>query len=77
MCFGTPTQDAPAPPPVAPEAPTMPDTTMSDAATGGSAAADKRRRAAAVGQGAQSTILTGSRGVTQPGATTIKTLLGQ
>ena len=69
MCGGSP--KAPAPPPVAPEAPRTPDAGSSQAAD-----VDKRRRAAADG-GGRSTILTSSRGVQDGAATSTKTLLGQ
>lgn len=70
MCLGSRPR-APAPAPRLPEAPRPPD-------TGGGATVtdiDRRRRAAATGGGA-STILTGPRGVTSPGDTATKTLLG-
>jgi len=51
--------------------PSAPDPT---GAGGGVSDADRRRRAAAAG--GSSTILTGSRGVTDSGATQTKTLLG-
>lgn len=69
MCMGS-TPRAPAPPPKAPEAPTMPNTTGGP----GTAESDRRRRLAA---GSSSTILTGSRGVTENATTATKTLLGQ
>ncbi|AUR93191.1 hypothetical protein NVP1185O_04 [Vibrio phage 1.185.O._10N.286.49.C2] len=71
MCGGSPS--APAAPATLPEAPTAPDTSASGE---GQADRDKRRRAAASGQDG-GTILTGSRGVTNSGATATKTLLGQ
>lgn len=70
MCGGSPT---PTPPPAVPEAPTAPDTS---ARGEGQVDRDKRRRAVASGQDG-GTILTGSRGVTNGGATATKTLLGQ
>lgn len=63
---------APKPPPVLPEAPTLPD--PSSESGGGNR--DRKRRAAAMGQGAGSTILTSSRGVTNSATTAGKTLLG-
>lgn len=69
MCLAK-TPNAPTPPPIAPEAPTMPNSS-----NGASQAdADKRRRLAASNS---STILTGSRGVTENAAVATKTLLGQ
>lgn len=70
MCVGSP--KAPEPPPRLPEAPTPPPA-REGAAT---AAEDIRRRRAAGGTG-RSTILTGPSGVTESGATSQKTLLGQ
>jgi len=69
MCMGN-SPDAPAPPPVAPEAAQMP--VASSAVSTNSA--DRRRRLNAMGGG---TIITGSRGVTDGGNTAVKTLLGQ
>lgn len=69
MCGGS---SAPAAPAAVPEAPTAPTASSSE----GQSDLDKRRRAAASGQGS-STILTGSRGVTESGSTATKTLLGQ
>lgn len=69
MCIGGRT---PAPPPVLPEAPQVPE--QAEARTTG---ADRKRRAAATGGGASGTILTGSRGVGRAGTTTNKTLLGE
>jgi hypothetical protein len=69
MCTSSPS--APAPPPAVPEAPVAPDV---GAAVGGDR--DVRRRRAATG-GGRSTILTGSRGIQDGGATAQKTLLGQ
>ncbi len=63
------TPSAPKAPPAAPEAPHMPNMP-----TGNQAGADRRRRAAASNS---STILTGSRGVTDNAAIATKTLLGQ
>ena len=71
MCGGSPS--APAAPAAVPEAPTAPDTSSSSDTQ---ADRDARRRAAASGQ-SNSTILTGSRGTTDSGATASKTLLGQ
>ena len=69
MCGGK----APPPPPAAvPETPRLPDV---GGQVGGSGA-DKRRRASAAGESGRSTILTGSRGVQNGGATVTKTLLG-
>lgn len=68
MCGGS---SAPAAPAAVPEAPSAPDGSSETQAD-----RDKRRRAAASGQGS-STILTGSRGVTESGSTATKTLLGQ
>ena len=70
MCVGS-TPKAPAAPPRLPEAPTAPTQTGTSQAD-----ADKRRRAAAGGQSATSTILTGPRGVQDGAATAQKTLLG-
>jgi hypothetical protein len=71
MCIGG-TPSAPAPPPALPEAPRTPDTTTSGVSTD----LDARRRAAASG-GANSTILTGSRGLSGSSGSTAKTLLGE
>lgn len=71
MCGGSPSP--PPPPPAVPEAPRAPDVGASEQRGD----KDKRRRAAAAGQDGRSTILTGSRGVTEGAATTTKTLLGQ
>lgn len=71
MCIAS-TPKAPEPAAVLPEAPTAPEAPVSATST-----ADRRRRAAARGRGGSGTILTSSRGVTQEGATTGKTLLGQ
>jgi len=74
MCGSSPSAPPLPPlPPAVPEAPTAPDTS---ARGEGQADRDARRRAAASGQGG-STILTGSRGTTESGATATKTLLGQ
>lgn len=66
MCMGS-TPTAPPPPPVAPEAPTMPNV------SGGQDAGRRRRLVT----GNMSTILTGSRGVTDNASVSTKTLLGQ
>lgn len=71
MCGGS---SAPAAPAAVPEAAQAP--TTADGSSETQADRDKRRRAAASGQGS-STILTGSRGVTESGSTATKTLLGQ
>lgn len=72
MCIGG--SSAPALPPQLPEAAQLPEAPV----TGTTVGRDKRRRAAATGDtGAGDTILTSSRGVTQPGATATKTLLGE
>lgn len=70
MCI-TGSPKAPAPAPILPEAPTTPDTASTGAGT-----ADRRRRAAAAGESATSTILTGPRGVQNGAQTATKTLLG-
>ena len=70
MCLGS-SPSAPPPPAALPEAPRTPDPTGAGAGVSGT---DRRRRAAATG--GSSTILTGSRGVTDSGATQTKTLLG-
>lgn len=72
MCVGG-SPRAPAPPPVLPEAPTMPVTDGSNTASN----ADRRRRAIAGGTNPTSTILTSSQGVTSGSPTMTKTLLGQ
>lgn len=65
---------APVVPDVTPEAPTTPG----EAPTSNtSASADAKRRNSAAGLSSKSTILTGARGVTDEGATSAKTLLGQ
>lgn len=69
MC-GSSAPTAPAAVPEAAQAPTT------DGSSETQADRDKRRRGAASGQGS-STILTGSRGVTESGSTATKTLLGQ
>ena len=69
MCGSSPSGETVA---AVPEAATAPDTSTSETQSD----LDKRRRAAASGQGS-STILTGSRGVTDSGSTATKTLLGQ
>ena len=61
MCTSSP--DAPAPPPVLPEAPTAPKSAMRGRGR------NKRRQAA-------STLLTSPRGVTEAAPTDQKTLLG-
>jgi hypothetical protein len=71
MCGGSKAPTAPTAVPEAAQAPTT-----ADGSSETQADRDKRRRAAASGQGS-STILTGSRGVTESGVTTNKTLLGQ
>ena len=71
MCGGSP--KAPPPPPKLPETPRLPETTGDTSAAG----IDARRRRAAGGQSRGGTILTSSQGVTTPGATATKTLLGQ
>lgn len=68
MCIGG--TSTPKPPPVSPEAAQLPEQT-SGATT---RSRDRKRRAAA---GASDTILTSPRGVTEPGTTATKTLLGQ
>lgn len=70
MCGGSHAPAAPAAVPEAARAPSSTDGSETQADR------DKRRRAAASGQGG-STILTGSRGVTESGSTATKTLLGQ
>jgi len=70
MCGGSPS--APTPPPRVPESPVAPAVGTADGA-----GADARRRRAATGGSERSTILTGSRGVQNGGATTQATLLGQ
>lgn len=74
MCMGG--SNRPTPPEKLPEAAVMPEApTESSVRT--TQARDKKRRTAATGQGRSGTILTGPRGVTQSGATAIKTLLGE
>ena len=71
MCLGS-RPSAPQPAPKLPEAPRTPDPD-----TGvGSSDLDRRRRLMSSGGGGVSTILTGPRGVTTPGQTATKTLLG-
>ena len=65
------------PEPTVPEAAQLPETPTSAADARTQKSADRRRRAAATGSGSRSTILTGPRGVTQQGAVTTKTLLGE
>lgn len=69
MCVGG--QRAPSPPPRLPEAPRT-----ADPASRGMGDADAQRRRRAAGGSTQGTILTGSRGAAQTGATQQKTLLG-
>jgi len=78
MCIGSSSPAppaAPVAPPVAPEAPRMPETPASRSGAASTASADRRRRGVAAGR--TGTILTGSRGVTESGATATKTLLGE
>ena len=72
MCSGG-SRSTPAPPPLLPEAPQLPE----QPSVGKAGSTDRKRRAAATGNTEGGTILTGSRGVTQPGATATKTLLGE
>lgn len=72
MCGGSPS--APVAPPALPQAPTLPEQRSGESV----ADRDERRRRAASGEAdGRSTILTGSRGVTDGAATAQKTLLGQ
>ena len=73
MCGGS---SAPAAPAAVPEAAQAQAPSAPDGSSETQSDRDKRRRGAASGQGS-STILTGSRGVTESGSTATKTLLGQ
>jgi len=77
MCSGGSRSPAPPPPPpLLPEAPQLPEQPASRT-IGKAGSTDRKRRAAATGEGATGTILTGPRGVTAPGTTATKTLLGE
>lgn len=71
MCFSSPSIPAPAPPPPPPaKVPTPVD-------EGVSKAREEEKRKALLAQGRQSTLLTGSQGLTSEAQTQRKTLLGQ